>query len=524
MQEYVHTEDLSALYAEITKERGKPFDAWEISALLEIYGLRDIDAQEEYHFQDIFDMGKYLEKYINAQTYPEKTLTTEKVPPFSTRIWKNYVKGLAFAMPMFIQIFFTVVIGYAIWSGINVDEAKATAIALGTFAALIVTGASAQAVGRKGLFYIKQEEYVLAANVTKVLINTGFVLVLIVGIIFVAINFFFDVLPAYYFWILIMFYFLLSNFFLNVAIYYMFEEYAHITYFVLFGVFLTYIFHGILKVQLPDAQFYGLIILDIVISLFAYRKIEKLKSDTVSEGEVSPRASILFYSLIPFYLYGFLYFTFLLADRLISWSTNVEAKPYFIWFNVPYEVGLDWALVALVLMMGFTEVSIYEFMYRINKTVFIYRYNNYKEFKNEIYSFFKKFNIVFIIFSIIIIIVVYFVIYIAFKMTDYAYLAIFFHSFTPYVYWIAAVAYAFLVNGLMNILFIFSFSRQYFSVKSMFYATIANIIVGMLLSRALGLEYAVFGLLVGSIVFWYFSFKYIKQMFRDLEFYYYSAF
>ena len=35
---------------------------------------------------------------------------------------------------------------------------KATVIALGTFLALIVTGASAQAIGRKGLFYLKQGE------------------------------------------------------------------------------------------------------------------------------------------------------------------------------------------------------------------------------------------------------------------------------------------------------------------------------------------------------------------------------
>lgn len=525
MQERIHTEDLSSLYNDITKERGKPLDSWEIVALLEVYGIRDIDAQEQYGFQDVFDMGTYLEKYIDSKTYHVKTLVSgEEIPPFGIRIWKNYVKGLAFAMPMFVQIFFTLTIGYAIWSGISMDEAKATVIALGTFAALIITGATAQAIGRKGLFYLKQEEYVLAANVTKVLINTGLVLVLIVGIIFTGINVFFEILPSYYFSILILFYFLLSILFLNIAIYYMFEEYSHILYFTVFGVLLVYIFHGILKIGLPNAQFIGLVILNIIISIFSYRKISNLKSNIISEGEGVPRASILFYSLIPFYLYGVLYFIFLLTDRIIAWSANIEAKPYFIWFNVPYEMGLDWALVALIFLMGLTEISIHEFMYRINDLAFSYRYSEYQKFNDEVFAFFKKFNFMFILLSIIIIFVVYFIILIAYRMTHYAFLDIFFLSFTPFVYWIAAISYAFLVNGLMNVLFIFSFSRQYFSVKSILYATITNIIVGMILSRIVGLEYAVFGLLAGSIVFWFFSFKYIIKMFKSLEFYYYSSF
>ena len=33
---------LKNIYLEITKDKGKPLDFWEISALLEIYGIRDI--------------------------------------------------------------------------------------------------------------------------------------------------------------------------------------------------------------------------------------------------------------------------------------------------------------------------------------------------------------------------------------------------------------------------------------------------------------------------------------------------
>ncbi len=519
-------EDLSALYNAITKERGKPLDFWEVAALLEVYGIRDIDAQNEYRFENVFAMAEYMMRYKNTKTYPAKSLVNfEELPPLWLRVFKNYLKGLAFAMPMFVQIFFTLSIGYAIWSGIDMDQMQATVIAVGTFLALIVTGASAQAIGRKGLFYLKQGEVILASNITKVLLNVGYAFVVIIGIVLIIFNLFFEVFPTYYFFVMIAFYFLLSLLFLNISIYYMFEEYNNILYFFLAGILLVYIAHGIVKVRLPEAQFIALVVLDIVIAILAYKRLKDLKNkDLKSEGEFLPRASILFYSLIPFYLYGFFYFVFLVTDRMVAWSANVEAKPYFIWFDVPYELGLDWALIALVLLMGLTEISIHEFMYRINDMVVKYKYKEYQNFNHEIYHFFKKFNIVYVFLSVIIILFTYYVIYFVHNYTDYKFTKNFFDSFTPFVYWVAAISYAFMVNGLMNVLFIFSFSRQSFSLKAIGISTIVNLIVGMIFSRMFGLEYAVYGLLVGSIVFWAYSFTYSVKMFKKLEFYYYSSF
>jgi len=521
-----HTEDLSSLYNAITDERGKPLDFWEVAALLEVYGIRDIDAKNDYGFENVFDMAQYMMQYKNSKTYPVKALVNfEKLPPFWVRVFKNYLRGLAFAMPMFVQIFFTLSIGYAIWSGIEMDQMKATVIAVGTFLALIITGASAQAIGRKGLFYLKQGELILASNITTVLLNFGYIFVFIVGVFLIFFNMFFEVFPSYYFFVMITFYFLLSLLFLNISIYYMFEEYNNILYFFILGIVLVYIAHGIFKIGLSEAQFIALVFLDAIISLLAYKKIRDLKNkDLKSEGESLPRASILFYSLIPFYLYGFLYFTFLVTDRMVAWSTSVESKPYFIWFNVPYELGLDWALIALVLLMGLTEISIHEFMYRINDMVVKYKYKEYQQFNDEIYRFFKKFNIVYLILSVIIIALTYYAIYFSYYYMQYDFTKNFFDSFTPFVYWVAAISYAFMVNGLMNVLFMFSFSRQHFSLKAISIATIVNLIVGIILSRMFGLEYAVYGLFVGSIVFWAYSFSYSVKMFKKLEFYYYSSF
>lgn len=153
-----------------------------------------------------------------------------------------------------------------------------------------------------------------------------------------------------------------------------------------------------------------------------------------------------------------------------------------------------------------------------------YKYKEYELFNQKIHRFFKQFNIIYIVFSIIVIFLVYFIIYYVYKHTNYLFIKVFFNSFTPFVYWVAAVSYAFMINGLMNTLFIFSFSRQGFAVKSVVAATAANIVTGLILSRMFGLEYAVFGLFTGAIVFWWYSFNFSVKMIKKLEFYYYSAF
>jgi len=163
-------------------------------------------------------------------------------------------------------------------------------------------------------------------------------------------------------------------------------------------------------------------------------------------------------------------------------------------------------------------------MYRINDMIVQYKYKEYQKFNDTVFAFFKKFNFVYLILSIFIIFITYFVVFVAYKVTGLSYVENFFNGYTPFVYWVAAISYAFMVNGLMNVLFIFSFSRQNFSVKSIAIASFVNIIVGMILSRMFGLEFAVIGLFVGSIVFWGLSFNYAVNMLKKLEFYYYSSF
>ncbi len=525
----VYSEDkkLRELYFQITENKGKPIDFYEITALLETNGLRDIDAKEIYNEENLFELAKKLFNFVEEkEDYKEKKIIVLEEIEKNTvkRYLKNYLRGLAFALPMLVQIIATLLLGYAIWSSLELTLEDATAISIGTLTALIVSGGPAQAIGRKGLFYLKFKEYILARNVTVLIYSISFVIILLLSLFAIVFNFIFSVFPPHFFYLALAFFVELSIFFLTLSIFYMFESYGIIVFVTFLGMLLVYFFYRLMKVSLPLAQEYALFFLDIATIVIAGIKLYKLKDKNIStEGDILPKPSALFYSLYPYFLYGFFYFSFLVMDRFIAWSAG-EQTPYFIWFIVPYELGLDWALIVLVFMMGVTEISIFEFMYKINVNITQISYKDVDKFNAMVYNHYKRFNIFYFLYAFFIFLLTFLAVYIPDKLFNLYFLKAFLRQPTISVFFVSAIAYILLVNSLMNILFMFSLSRHEISVKYIRIAVFADIILGIILSRAFGYPFAVVGLLVGSIIFWYGTFNFTKNMFKNLDYFYYSAY
>ncbi len=513
---------LEELYLAITKDRGEPLDFWEVAALLEVYGIRDIDAKEEYGFDDVFALAKELFKYKEIKTYPSIALVQQKLPPLKQRIIRNYLRGLAFAIPIFIQIIATIIFGFALWSNIMIDEATATIIAFGTFLAMIVTGGPAQIIGRKGLYYLKMHEYVLAAKSIKVLYLASLAKIVLLTLFFFLFNSLFKVFEHNFFPPFILSFFLLSVLFLSISVYYVFEEYGKIALFFLLGVVIVVPIHYIVGIGFPWAQFLALALLDLIIIYFGFRKLYHLRKTTPSEGELLPRTSMLVYTLLPFFLYGTFYFLFLVLDKLIEWNVYALDRGFFIWFDVEYEVGTDLALIVLVLLMGVLEVVVYEFLYMLNDKVVHYSLWQVKEFNSYFEKFYKRVNRLFTIFAFITIIVIYTIVKTLSHYVSADRLP--FTEISEYVFIASAIAYAFLTSGLMNTLILFSFSRQKVVVQAIVIAVAIDFTVGVILANIVDQYLAVVGLLVGSITFWLITFLYMKKVFKDLDYYYYAAF
>jgi len=363
-------------------------------------------------------------------------------------------------------------------------------------------------------------EYVLAAKTMHLLYRLSLGLIFFVAGVFYLANIIFDMFDDTLFYIFISTFLLLSILFLNSAIYYVFEEYEKVFYFFFLGLILVFIIHFFFQIPFPDAQFLGLALLDFLMGASAFFKVEKLRKRLDSEGEILPRASMFVYTLIPFFVYGLFYFIFLVLDKLIEWNANGIDVGFFIWFDVEYEIGTDLALMVLIVLMGLVEVVVYEFLYRINDKVFFYSLKEYQQFNKDFVRFYRLVNRIFIVFAMITIIALYLLI-LSLPVDEHTL------PFTPsaqFVYLVSSIAYAFLTNALLNVLVLFSFSRQQIVVKAIVVAVIVDFAVGIVLSKMIAKFFAVFGLLAGSITFWYLTYRYIRKMFTKLDYFYYSAY
>ncbi|HAV43131.1 TPA: hypothetical protein DCX15_03855 [bacterium] len=237
---------------------------------------------------------------------------------------------------------------------------------------------------------------------------------------------------------------------------------------------------------------------------------------------------MVIYSVAPYFFYGFFYFFFLCLDRLISWSSPKEVIPYLITFRVPYELGMDWALISLILTIGVLEYSIEEFTQTIIPSQLRLKAKESSKFNTEYIGFYFRNLILFLIVAILSIILVYLGMFFLARLNQS--LGIFYgieHFFNPityFVFFFAAVGYAFLVWGLFNSVFFFALSRPKFALVSIIAGFVVDFVVGFILSRLFGYYWGVLGLTCGAIVFMVISTLYASKVFNSLDYYYYSAY
>jgi hypothetical protein len=250
------------------------------------------------------------------------------------------------------------------------------------------------------------------------------------------------------------------------------------------------------------------------------------RTDSFLKSSRLPHPPVRIYAVAPYFLYGVLYFVNLFVDRLVSWSApNPEPPPYVIWFRTSYELGMDWALLSLVLTLAALEYMIHEFSYH---QIFIQR-SVQNDAIGDYISFYKKFfrrNLLtnFVI-GLVSIGVSYFGI-LSLRRFDYIKEGRDFFSspVTFRVFWAAAFGYFFLALGLYNCLFFFTLSRPEFAIRSIIAGLGVNVVVSLVLSRWIHYEFGVGGLVAGSVVFALMTINYARQFFDRLDYYYYAAY
>ena len=516
------------LINEILEKTSAPEDHYEIAALLESFGWNDDRAEEAFGVDDVFELAENIWDTIQKRISAVSIAPIEKAGFLKNALVliKSFIRGVIFALPMMISVVSMLLLRFSLWSYEYLSLELATCIAIATILSFMTVGGFTQAIARRGYFYITQSYYNMARRMTFYFVKSGYVVATLLMLIFFLFNLIFAIFPPRMIIVIAVYYFFLSAIWLSITVMYILQKELVFTGLLSFGIGIVYILFTIFKIDIIVAQIISLFIvavLGMILVIYFFHEAEKKEEKGISPA--LPRKSITLYSIMPYFIYGFLYFTFLFTDRIVAWSTNDTGyMPYIIWFRGAYELGLDFALLTLIFPMGISEVVINRFMMHLEfnlKNVMSY---DYKSFNNLYLRMYYRNYIFAIIVSILSGIATYYIItYLYNYLPILKEKMIFTNQTVTFVFIVALIAYSIIAAALLNTVMMFSLSQPEMATKSIIIALIVDYVVGFLLSRWVHYSWAVFGLLAGAIVFMIISTYYMIKILKSLDYYVYAS-
>lgn len=361
--------------------------------------------------------------FLEAALYEQKPPLAKDGPERLGRFARFYVRGISFAVPMAIQVVSVLGFGFGLWASLDFNEEAATTVAIGTILSFLVTSGFVQTIGRLGLFYKEQQSYLLAREISYRLIRSALLTVIMVGAGWYLLNLFIPLFPQRVILISLAYYFMLASLWLLLAVLYTLQQRLAIVIITMMGLaviglvlnwvkpeiyavidswapwlvmgivgwipistgFFVWLLNGINSLlayigfidpyrgipwDIYAAHWIGLGVTAVLAFVWGHRKLfesvhwlNRQTTGAVAKLKLAklPRLAIVSYAVGPYFTYGLLYFGYLFMDRLIGWSAGQEPLPLFIWFRTPYELGLDWALLSMLLTIAMLEYTVNEF-------------------------------------------------------------------------------------------------------------------------------------------------------------------
>ncbi|HEX7150922.1 MAG TPA: hypothetical protein VF618_05495 [Thermoanaerobaculia bacterium] len=509
---------------------GMPKDAWEIAAQLEVLGLRDSDARSGYGSRDLFDLARAIERRFRAGAYGFTVGADDPVPrviPW-VRFTRRYFAGIAFAMPMAMQAASMLLWGYGIWGAIDLELAQGSAIALGFIASYIAAGGFAQAIVRRGLFYIYQQEEGLAR--WTALRGFGIALRITLALLVPAylVNLLFGILP----WSMVLtaslFYAGLTVLWLSWALLYLVQRtelLAVITAIALAAVIATAKLGGAPPIV---ANGVGVLVADLLslgAATFILGRMARKRGN--AEPVNPPRLAVLVVSTSRYFVYGVLFNTFLFADRVIAWTTRVgrdDFPPYPFWLNVRYELAMDLALVVVIVMGGVVSYAIERFSEKLIPHEKRTPSSDVETFVHEHFEAHRRRSFQLGIGAVIGLGLAW-LLFVSLQQVDNVRLHEALTSpVTIRVFIAAALGYTIFMFAARNVLLLLTLSRIDSAVRCVAYALVADVVVGFICSRAIGYWAAVAGVVAGAIVMCIVAARETRRTLEQLDYSYYAAY
>src|SRR5437588_7256413 len=318
--------------------------AREVAALIESWGYTDRSARE-WGFPDIFSLAEHLFARLQQNPAPDER-ASQKGRWLS--LWaetgcamRKFSLSLAYAIPWMVML----ILEYLRSDALRVSPEIGGALSLSLIASLITTGGFVQMISRSGNFYYGLKEPVLAHRTCTSLLNIGLTSTLFLTLLGIMVGSYFHLFAGNYLVLAAINYLALSLLWMLCAV----LSVQGNGWVIPLVFFLSIFVGGLIKILANPSTTTLLVLcpllavscaLGCVLAGFYHAENKNPKS----KDSARPRGSVLFISLVPFYVYGTLYFSFLFADRLTAGSAVPCIFGLSFGIDAAYKKGTDLVL------------------------------------------------------------------------------------------------------------------------------------------------------------------------------------
>ena len=485
---------LQGLVGAVRKRAPDLVDEWEATAWVESFGWTDDRIRTAFGLSDTRALGRYIYEHPLPGRVWSSPAAPAPAPPAQTHDQTAaavaagaYARTLIYALPWLVM--FAV---EGLWPDtFDTQPEMAGPISVAVMLSLIATGGFVQAIARKGSFYLGMQQAIMARHVGWLLWRTGAAgTALFAGTAFLLASYF-DVFGSPTARLVALSYFvMLSVLWLCCAMLSLQTPRWRVpTVFVAAGVVFVLVKSNLDGSALA-AQTAALIVAVTAAAVLCWDAFRTAaRRDSRTERIVLPRLPVLLHSLVPYFVYGMAYFTFLFADRLSAGSALPLQTGLPFGIAIDYKRGIDLAFLVFLIVAGAVECCNLLLMRywrdQAHRTAVAEPLQQALERRRRYGA--AAIVGIFIIGAVVAATVAH---------------AVEFLTPAGYVIFIAgSTGYALFAAGLLDALTLFSLNRPAAVLRALLPALFVNLVSGYILSHIAGAEFAVAGLILGAALF-----------------------
>jgi hypothetical protein len=505
------TKNPDELLEDVRKASPQVADAREVAALIESFGYND-RSMKEWGFADVFSLAEHIFVRFPQDPAAEPKVARNRWLAVWTEIkWamRKFSLSFAYSIPWMALL----ALEYLRPDALQVSPEFGGALSLSLIASLVATGGFIQMISRSGNFYFGLQQPFLARRSCVQLLHVGLISSLVLACLGLILGMYFHVFASGYLVLAAINYVILSLLWMLCAV----LSVQGIGWCIPFIFLISALALTLTRILAHSGTILLLMLWPTVAVLCAvacarvgFHRAEQ--NNPGARDGTRPRFSVTLISLVPFYIYGTCYFSFLFADRLAAGTAIPWVSGLSFGIDPAYKRGMDLVLLAFLMTAALVEYlsdSFLRYWSRLAAELQLARSDQLVASLRRRHS-----KIMLVIFAVFIVIAL--VAWFAFSRSSGL-------AASPRLLETAVLGglgYLMLSMALFENIILASVNATSLALRAVAFGLAVNLLAGYGLSHLLGVQYAAVGLLTGSAVVLWKCNTAVRQVLRHPDYHY----